>query len=130
MMEPIALGKATIVGPAVDDFRDTVQSLLLGDGIVQTTAERLSHVLVKLLANSARRQQLASNGRGIIRAHQGATEKTASIIMTMLSNSFNRTSDTASKSEPAVAAGGRDGGGGERRKAGKQSTVVVDDLSI
>ena len=122
MMEPIALGKATIVGPAVDDFRDTVDALLAREGLVQTSTAELAVVLKDLLDDAARRHELGRNGREVIRTHQGATVKTIAIINRCLILSDSR-SHAAPKSEPAVAAGGRDGGGGERRKAGNQSTL-------
>jgi 3-deoxy-D-manno-octulosonic-acid transferase len=88
MMEPIALGKATIVGPAIDDFRETVAELKAGDGIVQCTPEHLPQALKQLLENESRRAQLAANGRSVIRTHQGATARSAAIIESILSNSL------------------------------------------
>src|SRR5262249_14810801 len=38
MIEPVALGKPTIIGPAVADFQDAVDALLTGDGILQVFA--------------------------------------------------------------------------------------------
>jgi 3-deoxy-D-manno-octulosonic-acid transferase len=81
MMEPVALGKAVIVGPAVSDFADTVEALLAGDGIVQTDAARLRETLRSLLEDPRRRHELATSGRKVIRAHQGATERTARLIL-------------------------------------------------
>lgn len=90
MMEPVALGKATIVGPAVSDFHDTVEALRAGDGLVQTSAESLPAALRELLNNPARRQQLAENGRRVIRAHQGATERNAELILNLLRSAAAR----------------------------------------
>lgn len=84
MMEPIALGKATIVGPAVADFQDTVDALLEGDGIVQVNAEELPKAVRQLLSDQSRREQLARNGREVIRRHQGATRQNARVIMSLL----------------------------------------------
>jgi len=84
MMEPVALGKATVVGPAVADFQDTVNALLAGDGLVQTTRDQLGQVICDLLHDRARRVQLASRGRRVIQAHQGATEKNVNLILQML----------------------------------------------
>lgn len=86
MMEPIALGKATIVGPNVADFAETVRVLLEGDGLIQTTAAELPRVLRELLNDPARRAQLAENGRRIIRAHQGATDRHARLILDLLND--------------------------------------------
>lgn len=80
MMEPIALGKATIVGPSVADFQDTVDALLAGDGLVQTDDEGLREMVLALLDDRERRQALAENGRAVIRAQQGATDRNAAVI--------------------------------------------------
>ena len=83
MIEPIALGKPTIVGPAVSDFQDAMDALLAAGGVVQATAEELPKALEQLLMQPQRRYELARNGRDAIRAHQGATERTAQLIMSM-----------------------------------------------
>ncbi len=82
--EPVALGKATIVGPAVDDFKETVDALVAGDGIVQTTREKLRQTLRDLLDDPQRRSALAENGRAIIRSHQGASDRNAKRLLSLL----------------------------------------------
>lgn len=84
MMEPAALGKAVVVGPRVSDFQDTVDALLAGDGIVQTTANDLPRVLRELLADGDRREALAANAQRIIRANQGATDRHAALLREMV----------------------------------------------
>ncbi len=84
MMEPVALGTATVVGPAVADFQDTVDALLAGDGIVQTDREHLAEVVGELLNDAARRARLADNGRAVLRAQQGATTRNAELIASLL----------------------------------------------
>lgn len=80
MMEPVALGKATIVGPAVTDFEAVVEALRAGDGIVQTDASSLATVIAELLDDPDRRRRLAANGRAVIRAQQGATARNVAVI--------------------------------------------------
>jgi 3-deoxy-D-manno-octulosonic-acid transferase len=84
MMEPVALGKPVIVGPAVADFQDTVDGLLAGDGIIQTSAADLPQAIQSLLNDPARRAELARNGRTVIEAHQGATSRNVDLIMSHL----------------------------------------------
>ena len=84
MMEPAALGKAVIVGPAVRDFQDTVDALRAGDGIVQITPDQLPQTIARLLDDPARRRQIADNARRVIQANQGATERHAQLIRDML----------------------------------------------
>jgi 3-deoxy-D-manno-octulosonic-acid transferase len=87
MMEPAALGKPVIVGPAVSDFRDTVDVMLAGDGIVQTNAAELPRVIADLLADPSRCRQLAINARQVIRAHQGATQRHVVMLWGLLNAS-------------------------------------------
>lgn len=75
MMEPVALGRPTIVGPAVSDFEATVEALLAGNGLIQTDRETLSTVIASLLENPTRAAQLAENGRTVIRQQQGASAR-------------------------------------------------------
>ena len=80
MMEPVAIGAAVVTGPAVQDFQDTVDALLAGDGLVQATREQLADVLAELLGNPQRRKQLAENGRAVLEQQQGATGRNAELI--------------------------------------------------
>jgi 3-deoxy-D-manno-octulosonic-acid transferase len=84
MMEPVALGAATIVGPAVADFQDTVDALLAGDGLVQTDRENLASAIRQLLDDPDRRRELAGNARQVIRAQQGATDRNADLIRALI----------------------------------------------
>lgn len=84
MMEPVALGKATIVGPAVSDFQDTADALLKGDGLIQTDAEHLAETIEMLLNDRGRRERLGQNGREVIQARQGATDRQAAMIIQLL----------------------------------------------
>ncbi len=84
MMEPVALGKATIVGPAVADFQEIVESLRAGDGLVQTDRAGLPAIVRELLADPGRRRKLADGGRAVIRAQQGATSRHVKLILSLL----------------------------------------------
>ena len=82
--EPVALGKATIVGPAVGDFQDTVDALVAGEAIVQTTRQDLAKTVRDLLDDPQRRRALAENGRAVIRSHQGATDRNVKRLVSLL----------------------------------------------
>ena len=90
MMEPVALGKAVIVGPAVSDFQDTVDALLAGGGIVQTTADDLPGVIARMLDEPARRRELAQRGCTVIREQQGATARNLRLIREKLAHKQTR----------------------------------------
>jgi 3-deoxy-D-manno-octulosonic-acid transferase len=84
MMEPVALGKAVIVGPAVRDFQAEVDALLAGEGIVQTDRSGLAGTIAGLLADGERRALLAEAGRAVIRREQGATGRNADLLAALL----------------------------------------------
>jgi 3-deoxy-D-manno-octulosonic-acid transferase len=81
MMEPVGLGKATVIGPHVRNFADTARALREGGGLVQCSVKDLKAAMDSLLRNVGRRQELAARGREIIRIHQGAAARHAEIIL-------------------------------------------------
>ncbi|MCA9294877.1 MAG: hypothetical protein KC983_00130, partial [Phycisphaerales bacterium] len=86
MMEPIALGKPVIIGPAVEDFISQMDALRAGDGIVPCTREELPAVIAELLADAHKRAGLAERGRSVIRAQQGATDRHAELLRGLAQN--------------------------------------------
>ncbi len=82
MMEPIALGKATVIGPHYSDFHDTVEAFVAGEGILVT--ENVADTVAGLLATPERAEQLAARGIDVIRSRQGATERYAALLCEML----------------------------------------------
>ena len=85
MMEPIALGKPTVIGPHHADFADTMEALTEADGIVVTDDPGAE--AARLLAEPERAQQIAANGRAVIRSRQGSTKRHADMILGMLAGS-------------------------------------------
>jgi 3-deoxy-D-manno-octulosonic-acid transferase len=86
MMEPAALGKPVVVGPATGDFQETVDRLVEGGGIVVSDRERLGRDVESLLADPARCERLVAAAREVITREQGATERTATLLLSMLAN--------------------------------------------
>lgn len=84
MMEPVALGKATIVGPDVSNFRETVELLRAADAIVQCAASELGVAMSRLLTDPASRGAMAERGRMVIRREQGASARTAALLIGLL----------------------------------------------
>ncbi|MCA9286632.1 MAG: hypothetical protein KDA22_15520 [Phycisphaerales bacterium] len=84
MMEPVALGKATVVGPSLENFADTARALEEGGGLVRTSHSELAATLAALLADPERRNELGARGRAVIRAAQGATERNAELVLSLL----------------------------------------------
>lgn len=82
VLEPIGLGKPTIVGPRHDDFADTVQALTDGDGIV--VSDRPGTETDRLLRDPPRSAALAANGMKVIRSHQGATQRHVDLLKELM----------------------------------------------
>ncbi len=82
-IEPVALGKPTVVGPAVDDFVNIVSALEGSGAVVRATVGTIGSVIRQVLDSSrdaAWRAEIARAGRACIRAHQGASERHARVI--------------------------------------------------
>jgi len=91
MMEPIALGKPTVIGPNTSDFADTMAKLREGDGIVQVAdGDALRDAVKQLLHDRDRATRLAVNGRNVIRANQGATARHVELIERLLASTTSR----------------------------------------
>jgi 3-deoxy-D-manno-octulosonic-acid transferase len=82
MMEPIALGKPTIIGPHHADFADIMGALIAGEGII-VSAEP-GKVAAELLADPTRARALAERGRRVILSRQGATERHAELLLRLM----------------------------------------------
>lgn len=83
MMEPVALGKATIVGPDTANFADTTDRLLAARALVRSSAEELGARLSALLADPNERSAMAARGRDVIRREQGASARTAELLLAL-----------------------------------------------
>ncbi len=102
-IEPVALGRPTIVGPDHANFAEVVAALRDGGGIevVSDVAEAARRVR-ELLGDAGRAGRLAEAGRGVIRCRQGATRRHAQMLRSIL----------------AAATGRRRGGTIEKRATG------------
>jgi 3-deoxy-D-manno-octulosonic-acid transferase len=79
-IEPIALGKATVIGPDYANFTTIVDAFRAADALVVTTANELGVVLSRLLNDPARREQLAAAGLLCIAEQKGATATHARML--------------------------------------------------
>lgn len=85
MIEPIALGTPTIIGPNTADFADTLAHLREGHGIIQLDGpDQLRHTAEHLLTDRDAAHRLAENGRAVIRRQQGATDRHLHLIQRLL----------------------------------------------
>ena len=88
MMEPVALGKATIIGPRYGDFADTAQKLLDAGGLLCVTREALPRVLQELIADAAARERMIDAAMGVIRREQGATTSNEMLLRELLQDTL------------------------------------------
>lgn len=83
-IEPISLGKPTIIGPAYGDFATTVGAFLEAGGIVTTTPDDLGATLGRMLTDVEGSRAIAQRGRVCIRQHQGASQRHAELLLAMV----------------------------------------------
>ncbi|QQS08831.1 MAG: hypothetical protein IPK69_12755 [Phycisphaerales bacterium] len=82
-VEPIGLGKATLIGQRFGDFEFAVASLQNAGGLKVVSADQLGDVIRRLLSDPSARQDLARAGRACITRHQGASVRHADLIRRM-----------------------------------------------
>lgn len=106
-IEPIALGKATVIGPDYANFTTIVEAFIAAGAIVVTPAAELGGVLRGLLADPARREALGAAGLRCIAEHKGATATHARMLLELLGGEDARggpTRGVRSAGEGAVGA--------------------------
>jgi 3-deoxy-D-manno-octulosonic-acid transferase len=85
MLEPAALGKATIFGPHTSNFRRDVELLRVADAVVQAPdRESFPRLLGDLLADPARREALGARARAVIVDNRGAAARTFDVVAELL----------------------------------------------
>ncbi len=81
-IEPATLGKAMVFGPNMQNFADITRQFVEQKGAVQVNnAAELEKTLAELLADESRRAQLGRNAQAVVRANEGAIERTADLIV-------------------------------------------------
>ncbi len=88
-MEPAALGKPVIIGPAVEDFRMTVDAMLEADAIIQCDRGSLRDHLGRMLASEDERRQLGARALRCVEDHQGASRLHAEKLVQLLDSSHH-----------------------------------------
>jgi 3-deoxy-D-manno-octulosonic-acid transferase len=80
-VEPIALGKATVMGPAAGDFLTTVEAFERAGAIVRCGPGDLAACVRGLLDDPDRRADLGRRGVACVRENQGASVRHAEILL-------------------------------------------------
>ena len=88
MMEAAALDKCTVFGPHTFNFRQTVNSLLAGNGAIMVNdGDELLKTMRKCLLEPDYAHEIARNGQDDIKRNQGATAKSIEQIEKFLHTS-------------------------------------------
>ena len=84
-IEPVALGRATVVGPSSANFSDVIDALA-GPGGVRVAADAAGVIgaVAELLTDADERARLADVGRGVIETRQGGTRRHAELLQRLL----------------------------------------------
>ena len=82
-VEPVAMGKAVLCGPAMGDFQPAMRALLAVQAVEQTTAAALPEVLGNLLSDTNRRRAMASEGAQAIAVLQGGSIQAAKALIAL-----------------------------------------------
>jgi 3-deoxy-D-manno-octulosonic-acid transferase len=85
MLEPAALGRATLFGPHTANFRRDVELLLAADAVIQVPDRAgFETALERLLRDEEECRQLGGRARGVISANQGATARTLDLVTDLI----------------------------------------------
>lgn len=98
-IEPIALGRPTLIGPKIGDFESVVRTLESCRGIGRTSAETLRDDLARWLRDEPARADLAQRGRACVEAHRGASDQHARMLLA-LAAVHHRSRRPAARSRP------------------------------
>lgn len=85
VIEPGIYGKAIIVGPMTENFRDIIKAFRAYQAIIQVKdAEEFTHVLLQLAGDPAQRHALGVRAKETIIKNQGAIKRTLDLVQTCL----------------------------------------------
>ena len=80
-IEPAALGKPVVFGPFMQNFTAVTRQLLEAEAAVQVADEpELVDAVERLLADRARRERMGAAALEVVKANQGATQRTANYL--------------------------------------------------
>lgn len=85
VLEPIALNIPVITGPYGENFLEINRLLVDAEGMIQlNTVDELATQVIRLLGDSALRQNYTLNARGVLEKNQGAVDKHIEFITSKL----------------------------------------------
>lgn len=76
LLEPASFGCPVLFGPHTDDFKTMAEALLeAGGGMRVHDAQQLSHAVLALLSNPAKRDRMGASARRFVEGNRGALER-------------------------------------------------------
>lgn len=84
VMEPAALGKAVVIGPRYEDFRESVEALRDAGGLM--VRAEVGSAVAELLADWAKAARMGKAARATVAARRGSTRRHAEMILDMLAS--------------------------------------------
>ncbi|HED54326.1 MAG TPA: hypothetical protein ENJ00_09025 [Phycisphaerales bacterium] len=89
-IEPVALGRATVIGPSVGDFASIVSTLEQAGGLARSTRRSLGSDLERLIRDDRARSLLAERGLACVQSQRGASGRHAAMLMGLAKLSTRR----------------------------------------
>ncbi|MGA3170787.1 MAG: glycosyltransferase N-terminal domain-containing protein [Chthoniobacteraceae bacterium] len=81
-VEAVFAGKPVVIGPHMENFRAVVSRMIEEEAAMEAPDEAgLEVAIAGLLRDGVRREAMAKRAMGIVAAHEGATERTARVVM-------------------------------------------------
>jgi 3-deoxy-D-manno-octulosonic-acid transferase len=84
VLEAAQFGKAILVGPHTENFRDIIEILCRADALRVVTPQSLTPTVLQLLENHDERAALGQRALEVMRSQQGATERTVNALLGLL----------------------------------------------
>jgi 3-deoxy-D-manno-octulosonic-acid transferase len=85
VLEPAAAGRAIVVGPHMENFREIADAFLAEQAMVQVPdAEALADAFVRLFADERARDEMGRRARDLVVRNRGAVERTADALAELI----------------------------------------------
>ena len=94
MIEPVALGRPTIIGPDTRHFQVIADDLVSAGGVRRCEGNELADQVSLLLTDTDLRTSMIQRGRELIRTRQGATAGLGDLLRRLATGQANATTET------------------------------------
>ena len=87
VLEAAQVGKAILVGPSTENFRDIIDVFRKADALRLVTLRTFIPTVLELLENDVERAALGNRALAVMRSQQGATQRTVDELLKLIGNS-------------------------------------------